>query len=403
MQCTAPHAPQSSGPLPVSPRSLAAAFAHVPDPRRHASVTYALAAMLTLAVAAILANHLSVLAIAEWGARQSPDVLRTLGFPDGRTPCQSTLQRLFSKLDGHVLAAALSAHFAPPVVPVPEGDAVQGVAVDGKAQRGRLPFQEGGCPVRALTAFCHEHSVVLAHEPIAQGADKGEAEVTVAPALLARVAWPGRVLTGDALFCQRHLCQQVLDAGGDYLLLVKENQPTLYHDIRLLFDPPPSLAALSLVDQREAQTHDRGHGRQDEVRHLVASTDLNDYVAWPGLAQVFRLTRTWREHGQTKQALRYGITSLRPEAGPPERLLALKRAHWRIENGLHRVKDVALGEDQSTIHRGQGPTVMALLREAALNLLRRNGVRQISARLRYHSQQPAAAVALLVAPPPADA
>jgi hypothetical protein len=158
-----------------------------------------------------------------------------------------------------------------------------------------------------------------------------------------------------------------------------------------------------LVDQREAQTHDRGHGRQDEVRHLVASTDLNAYVAWPGLAQVFRLTRTWREHGQTKEALHYGITSLRPEAGPPQRLLALKRAHWRIENGLHRVKDVALGEDQSTIHQGQGPTVMALLREAALNLLRRNGVRQISARLRYHSQHPAAAVALLVAPPPADA
>jgi predicted transposase YbfD/YdcC len=354
-------------------------------------------------VAAILANHLSVLAIAEWGARQSPDLLRTLGFPDGRTPCQSTLQRLFSKLDGHVLAAALGAHFAPTVVPVPEGDAVQGVAVDGKAQRGRLPFQQGGCPVPALTAFCQEHGVVLAHEPITQGADKGEAELTVAPALLARIAWPGRVLTGDALFCQRHLCQQVLDAGGDYLLLVKENQPTLYHDIRLLFDPPSSLAALPLVDQREAQTHDRGHGRQDEVRHLVASTDLNDYVDWPGLAQVFRLTRTWHERAGAKHAVHYGITSLAPQSGPPERLLALKRGHWSIENGLHRVKDVALGEDQSTIHRGQGPTVMALLREAARNLLRRSGVRQISARLRYHSQHPAAAVALLVAPPPVDA
>jgi len=67
------------------------------------------------------------------------------------------LQRLFSKLDGHVLAAALGAHFAPTVVPVPEGDDVQGVAVDGKAQRGRLPFQQGGCPVHALTAFCSEN------------------------------------------------------------------------------------------------------------------------------------------------------------------------------------------------------------------------------------------------------
>jgi DDE_Tnp_1-associated len=260
MQCTVPppSATPARTPLAVSPRSLLAAFAHIPDPRRVRSVTYALPALLALAVAAILSNHLSVLAIAEWGARQSPDLLRTLGFADGRTPCQSTLQRLFSKLDGHALAAALGAHFAPAVVPVPaadEADApVQGVAMDGTAQRGRLPFQQGGCPVHALSAFCHEHGIVLAQEPIepGQGAEKGEAELTGAPALLARVAWPGRVLTGDALFCQRQLCQQVLAAGGEYLLLVKENQPTLYDAIRLLFDPPPSLAALPLLDQRAA-------------------------------------------------------------------------------------------------------------------------------------------------------
>jgi hypothetical protein len=109
------------------------------------------------------------------------------------------LQRLFSKLDGHTLAAALSAHFAPPVMPLPARDGAQGVAVDGKAQRGRLPFQDGGCSVPALTAFGHDHGVVLAHEPIAQGAEKGEAKLPVAPALLARRPWPGRVLTGDAL------------------------------------------------------------------------------------------------------------------------------------------------------------------------------------------------------------
>jgi len=403
MQCTTPVAPATtprSVPLSVSPRSLAAAFAHVPDPRRHASITYALPALLTLAVAALLSNHLSVLAIAAWGARQTPALLRTLGFPSGRTPCQSTVQRLFSKLDGHALSAALGAHFAPVAVPLPVAAGGAGVAVDGKAQRGRLPFQDGGCPVHALTAFCHEHGVVLAHEPIApgQGVEKGEAELTVAPALLARVAWPGRVLTGDALFCQRHLCQQVLDAGGDDVLLVKENQPTLYDDIRLLFDPPPDLGALPLEDRREARTRDQGHGRQDEVRQLVASTDLTGYLDWPGVAQVFRLTRTWREHGTTKQALHYGITSLVPQTGPPERVLALKRGHWRIENDLHRVKDVSLGEDQSLIHQGQGPMVMALLRDAAVSLLRRAGVRQIAARLRYHSQHPAA-VALLVDPP----
>jgi hypothetical protein len=277
--------------------------------------------------------------------------------------------------------------------------------MDGKAQRGRLPFQQGGCPVHALTAFCHERGVVLAQEPLepGQGAEQAEAELTVAPALLARVAWPGRVLTGDALFGQRHLCPQVLAAGGDDLLLVKENQPTRYEHIRLLFDPPPSLTARPLLDQREARTGDRGHGRRDDVRHLVASTDLNGYVDWPGLAQAFRLRRTWCERGATKQALHDGITSLRPEAGPPEQLLALKRGHGISENGRHRVKDGSLGEDHSPIHRGQGPTVMALLRDAAVSVLHRAGIRHISARLRYHSQHPAAAVALLGAPLPAHA
>ena len=98
-------------PVAVCLSSVAAAFAHVPDPRRAASVIYPLPAILAMAVAALLANHLLVLAIAEWGARQAPPTLTALGFPDGRTPCQSTLQRLFRQRDGDALAARLSACF----------------------------------------------------------------------------------------------------------------------------------------------------------------------------------------------------------------------------------------------------------------------------------------------------
>ena len=396
MQSSAPATVrETSIPLQIAPRSLAAAFTRVPDPRRAASVAYPLAAVLALAVTAILANQLSELAIAQWATRQPAEWLRALGLTAGRTPCQSTIQRLFCKLDGQALAEALSAHFAPVAVPLAAGS--RGVAIDGKAQRGRLPFQVGGSPVHALTASCHEHGVVLAAEPIERGEEKSEAELTVAPALVARGAWPGRVLTGDALFCQRTLCAQVLAAGGDYLLLVKDNQPTLHADLALLFDPPAALGPAALLDRREVSTRERGHGRHQEVRHLIASTDLTAYLDWPGLEQVFRLERTWQEHGVSKQALLYGITSLAPESGPPERLLALKRGHWGIENGLHRVKDVTLGEDQSTLHCGQGPAVMAFLRDAAISLLRRAGIYQIAARLRQHAQDPAPAVALVLA------
>ncbi len=111
MECSVSPAPTAmavapAAALPVTPGGLAAAFAAVPDPRRQASIDYTLPAILTLAVAAILSAHQSVLAIAEWGARQERELLAWLGFPEGRTPCQSTVQRLFRKLAGHALAAA---------------------------------------------------------------------------------------------------------------------------------------------------------------------------------------------------------------------------------------------------------------------------------------------------------
>lgn len=185
----------ASAPVSVSPGSLAAAFAAVPDPRRAASVIYPLPAILGLAVAAILANHLSVLAIAEWGTRQDAAMLTALGFPTDRTPCQSTLQRLFRQLNGQALATTLTACFRSEPMPAAEARGGGGIAIDGKAQRGRLRFPGGGCPVHALSAFCHERHIVLAHEPIAAetDADTGEADLSVAPVLLARLDWHARL------------------------------------------------------------------------------------------------------------------------------------------------------------------------------------------------------------------
>ncbi|MBI2955620.1 MAG: ISAs1 family transposase [Chloroflexi bacterium] len=384
-------------PIRALPVDLFAAIASVPDPRRRQGVRFPLPAVLALAAAAILCNHLSVLAIAEWGTSQSADLLRTLGFRKGVSPHQTTLQRLFAKINPDHLSIALSGYFGK-TTSSPQGrpHGSQGVAIDGKAQRGRLAFDSSGCPVHALSALLHDLGIVLAHEPIENHGpnDKAEAELTVAPALIGRIDWQGRVMTADALLCQRNLCQQVLQAKGDYLLTVKENQHTLYEDIRLLFDPP--LDTLPLDDRREAQTMDNGHGRHNDTRRLIASTDAVGYINWPGLAQVFRLERSWEEHGETKREVQYGITSLPPKVADPARLLELKRGHWQIENRLHYIKDVTLGEDRSLIHRGNGASVMALLRDLAISLLRHNGHRAIAPRLRSNSRHPSQAVALII-------
>lgn len=397
---------QSTTVSPVAPLTpaLTAAFATVPDPRGARGKRFSLVAMLTLAVTAILANHLSELAIAEWGAAQSPAVRHALGFARGVTPHQTTVQRLFRALDPARLAQALTTGFAPATA-APRG--TDAVAMDGKTLRGRLPFAPAGtAPIHLLTLYCQTTGAVLAHREIACTGDKAEAELTVAPALLAQINWAGRVLTGDALFCQRKLCQQVVDAGGDYLLVVKENQLTLRHDLATLFasraDAALRAASLPAWDMREATHTERGHGRE-EHRRLCASTELNDYLDWPHVAQVCTVERTWHDGKGTHTAARYLVTSLPPTVANAARLLTLTRGHWGIENGLHYVKDVTLQEDRSTLHVGAGPMVMAMLRDTAVSVLHRAGIRTIAARLRYHSTHPEAALALLGIPLPEHA
>jgi predicted transposase YbfD/YdcC len=348
---------------------------------------------------ALLANHLSVLAIAQWGKRQSPAVLAALGFANGRAPHQSTLHRLFRTLDPLPLAAALTPCFALPPTDDAPARGSRGIACDGKAQRGRLACtDQPAYPVHMLSAVLHEHGIVLAQLPLDHSGEKAEAERAASPALIARLDWAGGVFTGDALYADRDVCKAVRKAGGDYLVIVKENQATTLRAITTLFasraDAALRAASLPPLDMRTATTVEKGHGRL-EVRQLVASTDLNDYLHWPGLGQVLRIERVWWEQGQRHEAVRYALTSLPPDVADAPRLLALVRGHWQIENGLHYVKDVTLGEDRSLIHKGNGPNVMAILRDTVVSVLHRAGVRTIAERLRAYSGDVHAALAFL--------
>jgi len=110
------------------------------------------------------------------------------------------------------------------------------------------------------------------------------------------------------------------------------------------------------------------------------------------------IERTWWEREERKTAARYGMTSLPPTVADASRLLTLVRGHWQIENGLHYVKDVTMGEDRSLIHKGQGPSIMAILRDTVVSVLHRAGWRTIAARLRFYSGNPHAALTLLGIP-----
>ncbi|MGI8854788.1 MAG: ISAs1 family transposase [Thermomicrobiales bacterium] len=311
------------------------------------------------------------------------------------------------KLDPLPLAAALTVCFAPTPPSDTPARGSNGVAFDGKAQRGRLACaDQPEYPVHMLSAVLHDLGIVLAQLPLDHTGEKAEAELAAAPTLVARLDWAERVVTGDALYYGRDFCTTIIDAQGDYLGIVKESHATLLCAIAALFasraDAALVAASLPAWDMREATTVDKGHGRL-EVRPLVASTELNDYLDWPGVAQVIMIERTWWERGDKKQAVRYGITSLPPTSADAPRLLALVRGHWQIENGLHYVNGcplgrVTLGEDRSLIHKGQGPSIMAILRDTVVSVLHRAGWRTIAERLRFYSGNAHAALALLGIP-----
>jgi predicted transposase YbfD/YdcC len=404
-------------------------------------------------LAAILSNHVSELAIAEWGAGQSEEVKKALGFEKGVTPHQTTLQRLFRKLSIEELEEAFRRIFLQMFEQNKQERGAYAVAMDGKVQKGRLKFEEeDSYPIHAVSLVEHETGIVLTQGHVERGdtetkskqADKqterkptdkqtkskqpekkteskedangkkgeqkGEnreneqeekkqrSELAVAYRLIAHIDWKGKVLTGDALYCQRCLCAVILLAGGDYLFLVKANQPQLLEDLRLLFAPasPAKRAGEGILrlPEQQAQSTDKGHGRV-EIRSIRVSSELKGSSDWPGLEQVFEIRRRWQYKGEWREEVRYGVTSLPATVGIPERLLKLKRGHWTIENRLHSVKDVTMGEDRSTVHADNGPKIMAALRNTAISLLRRAGFSPIAARLRYNCGHPEAALQVL--------
>jgi predicted transposase YbfD/YdcC len=398
----------------------------IKDPRRKQGKRFSITSILLLALAAILSNHLSELAIAEWGAGQSQERKEALGFKKGVTPHQTTIQRLFRRVSVEEVESAFRQIFLSLLIYEKKQRGESAVSIDGKVQKGRLAFEEkNGYPIHAVSLVDHQTGIVLtqghvqkndlqskdeateneprsklteAKEKEQQEEKKQKSELAVASRLIETIHWQGKVLTGDALYCQRCLCSALRLAGGDYLFLVKGNQPQLLEDLRVLFAPLPTSKrageGILRLPEQQAQTTDKAHGRV-EIRSIRVSSELKGYSDWPGLEQVFELRRCWKYKGIWKEAVRYGVTSLPAQIAFPERLLQLKRGHWIIENSLHYVKDVTMGEDNCTVHRDNGPKIMAALRNTALSLLRHAGFSTIAARLRYNSGHPEAAFAVL--------
>jgi predicted transposase YbfD/YdcC len=258
------------------------------------------------------------------------------------------------------------------------------VAVDGKTLRGSFDTASGTSAIHMVSAWLADCGLVLGQTKTNTKSN----EITAIPELLAMLDLRGVTVTIDAMGCQRAIAEQIADAGGYYVLAVKDNQPTLHRNVQEFFvDAGKERRSLEDGPQPQldhASETDGGHGRV-ETRECWVSPDLSfveDAAKWKDLRAVGMVaaTRTEVLSGKRSCEPRYYITNL-PEV-TAERLNALVRGHWGIENCLHWVLDVTFSEDASRVRTRNAAENFATIRHMAMNLLRAAPGRKTSIKTR---------------------
>jgi DDE_Tnp_1-associated/Transposase DDE domain len=292
----------------AQPRPLIEVFSDIADFRQARGKRHPLSALLALACCAMLCGYRSYSAIAEWGRNYGTDIAQALGFTHN-TPCAATLHTIFRCIDREAFEAKVGAWAERVVATAPAAPEAPeiAIAVDGKTLRGSK--KQGAPETHLVSVLAHRAGLTLTQQAVAAKTN----EIKEVETVFGQLVLTGRIVTMDALLTQRQVAQTIVEAGGDYVMIVKGNQPQLKADIALVFTLPPA------GDRQEStRTVDVGHGRI-ETRNLTTSAALVGYSDWPGLAQVFEVGRHVITPKTEKERVEvvYGVTSLRPERATP--------------------------------------------------------------------------------------
>jgi predicted transposase YbfD/YdcC len=358
-------------------------FKDVPDPRRRPNRLYSWQLLWALISAAMASSCQTPAAIARWIKEHRDDLLAVLPATLIRLPSESTIRRTLCCVDARVLDTALTTQPtpapAPPLLPVAAElpIALVGQAIDGKAIRG---VGRDGHPCLLVGLVAHGSATLLAQAEVARKRD----ERSAVPCLLEQRDLQGTVITLDALHTLKTTARLVLEQRGDYLMVVKKNQGTLYEFLDLLFSLPAHPADHEIWDQA-GPTSEKGHGRL-ETRTLISGSAHIEDIDWPGVAQVMRreCERIELKSGKLTREVSYGVTSLAPERADAAVLEALWRGHWTIENRVHYVRDVSFGEDGGHAAAGSTAHALASVRNALLEMFRRAGWRFVPDALAHY-------------------
>jgi predicted transposase YbfD/YdcC len=334
-------------------------LATIKDTRQSWKVAYPLREVLLLVVCGTIACGDDYDDIVDWGEAHLSFLQGLSEFYHG-IPCADWLRAIMNRIDPELFAACFSSWVAECWPNRPDL-----VAIDGKTSRRSHDRKRGQKALHLVSAFATTNRLVLGQEAV----DEKSNEITAIPALLERIDVEGALVSIDAMGCNANVAQSILDAGADYLLAVKDNQPTLHADIKSYFDTAPCR------EVERCETIGKEHGRLEIRAHTVSQRV--DWIAsersYPGAPQLPKITTIATvdsriERGDKIESERRSYISSRALSAAA--FADAVRSHWAIENNLHWTLDVTFKEDQSRLRAGHGAHNMAVVRHFALNLVR---------------------------------
>lgn len=335
-------------------------FTALPDPRRP-NVRHVFTDILLIAILALLCRSDDWVEVVEWARAQRKWLGTFLVLPRG-IPSADTFRRVFARID----PAAFERCFIAWTATLAELSAGRLIAIDGKTLRRSFEHAWDKQGLHLVSAWCERNQVVLGQI----ATDQKSNEITAIPKLLELLNLQGAVITIDAMGCQREIARQIVAAEADYVLAVKDNQPTLHAKVKMLMDEA-ILEKFRGIRGDYYEQSNGGHGRietrrvwvSDEVHHM------RDIGEWAGLASVAMVESTRQVlNGASSTERRYYIASLK--GCDAERMAEAVRSHWGVENKLHWRLDMGFREDESRLRKGHGAENFSRLRRIVLNKLK---------------------------------
>jgi predicted transposase YbfD/YdcC len=351
--------------LAVSFDSIVHHFESLPDPRHTRNRRHLLGDVLVISVCGVIVGCSGPTSIERWAKAKEDWLRELLALPNG-IPSRDCIRRVLSALQPEAFQKCFQQWIAACLVEKTE-DGQATIAIDGKTMRRSHDREAGMGPLHMVGAWLSEQGLALGQIATEEKSN----EITAIPELIDQIDVNGAVVTIDAMGCQKEIAKKIVAAGGDYVLAVKDNHPTLHQAIKAFFDEHLD-NDLQHVLHRRHETYETSHGRHDERYYYLAKLpdDFPMKGEWAGLRAIGLAVRmTEKKDGTTSDDARFFICS-RYLSGP--RFAQAVRGHWGIENSLHWVLDVTFDEDQSRTRNRHMANNLSWLRRFAISLLKQH-------------------------------